>query len=36
MFYMGEEVVMPIANRIIKSSMRTATLEGLGLGMEEC
>jgi hypothetical protein len=33
MFYMGEEVVTPIANRIIKSSMRTATLEGLGLGM---
>src|ERR1700693_860042 len=33
MFYMGEEVVTPIANRIIKSSMRTATLEGLGLGV---
>lgn len=33
MFYLGEEVVTPIANRIIKSSTRTATLEGLGLGM---
>src|SRR6202047_4451773 len=33
MFYLGEEVVTPIANRIIKSSTRTATLEGFGLGM---
>jgi hypothetical protein len=33
MFYLGEEVVTPIANRIIKSATRTATLEGLGLGM---
>ncbi len=33
MFYLGEDVVTPIANRIIKSSTRTATLEGLGLGM---
>ena len=33
MFYLGEEVVTPIANRIIKSSMKTAALEGMGLGM---
>lgn len=33
MFYLGEEVITPIANRIIKSSMKTAALEGMGLGM---
>src|SRR5580693_9576514 len=33
MFYLGEDVVTPIANRIIKSATRAATLEGLGLGM---
>jgi hypothetical protein len=33
MFYLGEEVITPIANRIIKSSTKTAALEGMGLGM---
>jgi hypothetical protein len=33
MFYLGEEVITPISNRIIKSSMKTAALEGMGLGM---
>jgi hypothetical protein len=33
MFYLGEDVITPIANRIIKSSTKTAALEGMGLGM---
>jgi hypothetical protein len=33
MFYLGEEVITPIANRIIRSSTKTAALEGMGLGM---
>lgn len=33
MFLLGPEVVNPIADRTIKSSMRFAALEGLGLGI---
>ena len=33
MFYLGEDVITPIANRIIKSATKTAALEGMGLGM---
>jgi len=33
MFYLGEDVITPVANQIIKSSTRTAALEGLGLGL---
>jgi hypothetical protein len=33
MFYLGEDVITPVANSIIKSSTRAAALEGLGLGL---